>query len=133
MPKPRRKSDIRACALRQAAALREAAAQRAAFLQPRARSWHDVFLAALRSGQSVSAAAAAAGVSKSGVYQARLNAPGFRAAWNAALAVARFNDEGPRFNAIAASPARCELGPPEVDSFPAQSAPSPHADSVTRV
>lgn len=86
MPKPRRQSEIRAAALGKAAALREAAETRAAFLKPRPRSWHDVFLAALKSGRPVSAAARAAGVSRSGAYKARVTEPGFGAAWDAASA-----------------------------------------------
>lgn len=88
MPKPRRKSEIRAAALCEVAALRQAAEARAAFLKPRPRSWHDVFLAALKSGRPVSAAAEAAGVSRSGAYKARMTEPGFRAAWDAAIAAA---------------------------------------------
>lgn len=86
MPKPRRKFEIRAAALREVAALRELAEARAAFLKPRPRSWHDLFLAALRDGQSVSAAARAAGVARSTVHNARLHEPGFDAAWRSAYA-----------------------------------------------
>ena len=86
MPKPRRKSEIRAAALREAATLRELAEARAAFLKPRPRSWHDVFLAALRDGRSVSAAAQAAGVARSTAHKARGHEPGFDAAWRSAYA-----------------------------------------------
>jgi hypothetical protein len=89
MPKPRRKSDIRAAALAEVAALREAARLRAAFLQPRPVSWHDVFLQAVRDGQSVTAATRAAGITKSGVYFARANTPGFAERWQAASAQAQ--------------------------------------------
>jgi hypothetical protein len=112
MPKPRRKSDIRAAALAKVAALREAKRLRAAFLQPRPVSWHDIFLQAVRDGQSVTAATRAAGITKSGVYFARANTPGFAERWQAALAQAqggalgnagakipiRFNDKLQRFN-----------------------------------
>ena len=84
MAKPRRKSDIRATALAEVAALREAARVRAAFLQPQPVSWHDVFLQAVRGGQSVTAATRAAGITKSGVYFARAHTPGFAQCWQAA-------------------------------------------------
>jgi hypothetical protein len=86
MAKPRRKSDIRAAAFAEAASLREAARVRAAFLQARPVSWHDVFLKALREGQSITAATRAAGITKSGVYFAKAHTPGFAQRWHAALA-----------------------------------------------
>jgi hypothetical protein len=89
MTKPRRKSDIRAAALAEVAALRDAARVRAAFLQPKPVSWHDVFLQALRDGQSVTAATRTAGITKSGVYFARAHTPGFAKRWQEASAQAR--------------------------------------------
>jgi hypothetical protein len=84
MNKRARKSDIRTAALAEAAALRDQVAARAAFLQPKPRSWHDVFLAALQEGARVSVATRAAGLSKSGVFKARSVDLVFRAAWEAA-------------------------------------------------
>jgi hypothetical protein len=89
MTKPRRKSDIRAAALAEVAALREAARMRAAFLQPGPVSWHDIFLQALRDGQGVTAAARAAGITKSGAYFARAHRPGFALRWQKAVAEAQ--------------------------------------------
>jgi hypothetical protein len=88
MTKPRRKSEIRAAAQRHNAILRDAADIRAAFLKPRPKSWHDVFLAALDSGKPAAAAAREAGISKAGAYHARQHEPGFAAAWDAARAAA---------------------------------------------
>jgi hypothetical protein len=81
----RRKSDIRAAVRRRDQALAELRDARAAFLKPRPRSWHDVVLARLREGESVTSAAKAAGVSKSGIYWSRDHEPGFAAAFVAAM------------------------------------------------
>lgn len=81
----RRKSDIRAAARRRDQALSDLRDERAAFLKPRPRSWHDVVLARLREGESVTSAAKAAGVSKSGIYWSRDHEPGFAVAFVAAM------------------------------------------------
>jgi len=81
----RRKSDIRAAAQQRDQALSALRDARAAFLGPRPKSWHDVVLARLREGESVTSAARAAGVSKSGVYWARDHEPGFASAFAAAM------------------------------------------------
>jgi hypothetical protein len=49
--------------------------------------WTSTFLAALESSPSVKAAAAAAGVARSGAYALRASDPDFRAAWEDALSV----------------------------------------------
>jgi hypothetical protein len=89
MIKSRCKSDIRAAAQASHAKLRAAEEARTALVQPRHKSWHDVFLAQILAGSSASAAAKAAGVSKAGVYRARQHHHRFRAAWDGAYAEAR--------------------------------------------
>ena len=84
MTKPRRKTEIRADALRKLATLREEADARAAFLQPQPRSWHESFLCAVRRGDSLEQAASASGITRQGVYHARRHQPRFNEAFQAA-------------------------------------------------
>jgi hypothetical protein len=82
MPRLRRKSDIRAAARARAGSFRsvERFASDALY-----RTWRSVLVAALRDGAPVSAAAKAAGVSRSAAYKARARDADFAAAWDAAI------------------------------------------------
>jgi hypothetical protein len=84
MSKPRRKAEIRADAHRKLATLRDDANARAAFLQPESRSWHDRFLHAIRSGDSIEQASLVAGITRQGVFHARRHLPRFSEAFQAA-------------------------------------------------
>lgn len=81
MTRIRCKNDIRQRAQAECDVLRELADRRAAFLQPRPQSWHDVFLASLRMGVTVTVAAEEAGVTRAAIYKARKHEPGFRTAF----------------------------------------------------
>jgi hypothetical protein len=88
MAKPRRKDKIRAQALRIDAALQDEAKARAAVLLPAPRSWHEPFLRAIQTGASIERAACAAGITRQGVYYARLHQPSFAVAFRTAYKIA---------------------------------------------
>lgn len=81
MPRIRRKSEIRAAAERKATVL----SQFRRGSSPMAACWRGLMVAALMDGQSVTAAARAAGVSRAAAYKARERDPRFAKAWDEAL------------------------------------------------
>jgi hypothetical protein len=81
MKKSRRLADIRAHIREERQKLREIADARAAFLKPKPKSWHDVFLQAIREGGTLRSAAEEAGITRAGVHYARGHDPNFDAAF----------------------------------------------------
>jgi hypothetical protein len=127
MSKPRRLAEIRARAAEETAQLKADIEAREDFTLPRPKSWRDEILRLIAQGKTLQDLAAAVGVSRSGLRNARKIDPAFAAAFDAAHRKglrARFskekrsnmakqlNDKPQRFNDENASRDRihCELG-----------------------